>query len=156
DDDNDGINDDEDNDDDGDGEDDDDEDNDDGETDDDDADEQKESAINTLLMSGDWTLTSYVDKTGSDLTDEFTGFYFSFDAGEALRADNLDTQVVVEGEWEAITNSDMPILLIEFEVEEGPFEQLEDDWDIVSTSDTKVELTSSSDSGNKTLVLEQL
>ena len=84
------------------------------------------------------------------------GFFFSFDAEEELRADNPETQVLVEGEWESITNSDTPILLMEFEVEEGVFEQLEDDWDIVSTSETKVELTSSSDEGDKTLVLEQL
>lgn len=157
DDDNDGTNDDEDNDDDGDGEDDDEEDDEDnGQTDDDDDDEQEESAINTLLMSGDWTLTSYINRSGTDLTEEFAGFFFSFDADEELRADNPDTQVAVLGEWEAITNSDMPILLMEFEVEEGVFEQLEDDWDIVSTSETKVELTSSSDEGDKTLVLEQL
>ncbi|MFT5569101.1 MAG: ribosome-associated toxin RatA of RatAB toxin-antitoxin module, partial [Cyclobacteriaceae bacterium] len=72
---------------------------------------------------------------------------------ENLIVDNLETQI--EGEWEAITNREEPLLLLEFEVEEGPFEQLEDDWTILSAGDAKVELSSDSDEGTKTLVLEK-
>lgn len=154
DDDNDGIKDDEDNDDDGDGKDDDDEEND-GETDDDEKDKEEESAINSLMMSGDWTLTNYTDQSGADLTDSFAGYVFAFGVDEELTAVNTEMQLEVEGEWESITNTDTPLLLLEFEVEDDPFEQLEDDWDIISTSTTKVELSSTSDKGTKTLVLEQ-
>jgi hypothetical protein len=157
DDDNDGSNDDEDNDDDGDGVDDDQEDDgekeEDEEDDEDDEDDREESAINTILMSSDWTLTSYIDASGTEIADVFTGYVFTFDQDENLIVDNLETQI--EGEWEAITNREEPLLLLEFEVEEGPFEQLEDDWTILSAGDAKVELSSDSDEGTKTLVLEK-
>ena len=158
DDDNDGIDDDEDTDDDGDGIDDDMEDEDDDqETDDDEDDEQEETALKTMLNAGEWTLTSYIDESGNELSGEFAGFLFSFDPGDVLRADNSETQMAVEGEWETITNSDMPKLLIEFELRTGDFHELEEAWNIVSISETELELISSSDDGNsKKLIMEQL
>lgn len=102
--------------------------------------------LEAIAETGNWIVTYYVD-SGEDETHHFNGFVFTFASNGELLAVNGDT--AVEGTW-SITNdsssddddnnsSDDTDFNIFFAAPPA-FEDLTDDWDIISITDDKIEL----------------
>lgn len=109
---------------------------------------QQIAQIESIAESGTWLITNFID-SGQDYTSDFTGYNFTFASDGTLTASNGTT--TLNGTW-SITNdssssssSNSSSDDIEFNIffpvsDTNDFEELNDDWDIVSTSATKIEL----------------
>ncbi|WP_345169446.1 hypothetical protein [Algibacter aquimarinus] len=107
---------------------------------------QQIAQIESVAKSGTWRITNFND-SGQDETADFAGYTFSFNNDGTLVATNGTN--TVNGTW-SITNDDSSDddnsnddidFNISFPVPEtNDFEDLNDDWDIVSASSTKIEL----------------
>lgn len=124
--------------------------------------------IENTAESGTWRITNFND-SGQDETSDFTGYNFSFNTDGSLVATNGTNTVT--GTWSITDDSDDDSSDddssndddIEFNIffpvsESNNFEDLNDDWDIVSTSSTKIELIdiSGGNGGIDNLVFEKI
>jgi hypothetical protein len=98
--------------------------------------------IQTIVQNGTWRITRFID-SGTDETNDFTGYNFTFNSSGVLNASNGTNNYT--GTW-SITDSDSNDdssddldFNINFNLT-NDFEDLNDDWDIVSQSSTKIEL----------------
>ena len=100
--------------------------------------------IENNLTDGSWRITKFID-SDEDETNHFTGFNFTFGANGVLTAVNGSNSY--EGSW-SITDSDNSDdddstddldFNIDFNLS-NDFEDLNDDWDIITHSSTKIEL----------------
>lgn len=122
---------------------------------------QIQAAI-TLTTNGSWRITSFVD-SGQDETSDYTGYDFTFDANGTVTATNGATTQT--GTWSITdddsdnsddddSNDDDIDFNINFPVPDtNDFEDLNDDWDIVSTSDTQISLMDISGGDGETDIL---
>lgn len=97
--------------------------------------------INEDLASGNWIITEFID-SGEDETSDFSGFLFTFNSSGSLVAAKGSTTYT--GNWSITEDSgdDSPDDLdfnIYFNLT-NQFEDLNDDWDIVSHTSAKIEL----------------
>lgn len=98
--------------------------------------------INTVTQ-GTWRITSYID-SGTNETNHFTGYNFTFATGSVLSASNGTNTYT--GTWSVVTddsNDDNPSSDLDFNIfftSPPDFEDLSDDWDVVSRTDSKVQL----------------
>ena len=97
--------------------------------------------INEDLASGNWIITEFID-SGEDETSDFSGFLFTFNSSGILVAAKGSTTYT--GNWSITEDSgdDSPDDLdfnIYFNLT-NQFEDLNDDWDIVSHTSVKIEL----------------
>lgn len=103
-----------------------------------------QSDINQItedMTSGTWKITEFID-SGKDETSDFTGYVFTFNSSGSLVATKGSTTYT--GDWSVTEDSsdDSPEDLdfnIFFNLT-NQFEDLNDDWDIVSHTSTKIEL----------------
>ena len=99
-------------------------------------------AVTTQAQSGDWIITYFYD-TDQEETNNFTGYTFTFGANNELTATNGTNTYT--GSWsvtDSNSNDDSPSD-VDFNINfSSPpnFEDLSDDWDIVTHSSTKIEL----------------
>lgn len=98
--------------------------------------------IETQVTAGTWVI-SYFNDSGADETSNFSGFKFIFKESGVLNASN--GSVTYNGTWsitDSNSNDDNPDDLdfnIFFNLS-NEFEDLNDDWDIKSHTDNKLEL----------------
>ncbi|MCX2720334.1 hypothetical protein [Lentiprolixibacter aurantiacus] len=106
------------------------------------------STLGAILIDGSWIVSSYVSD-GIDETTSFSGYDFNFQAGGSVEASNGST---VTGNWSFLESSNKLILNFGTDI---TLEELNDDWDVVSVTDTQVNLTSVSggDGSTDTLIL---
>ena len=115
----------------------------------------------TTAQSGDWRITSFVD-SGQDETNNFSGYIFTFNSNGSLVASNgNNTQ---SGTW-SVTNSSSSSSSsndVDFNIffnvsNTSDFEDLNDDWDIVTYNDNRIELidVSGGNGGTDTLVFQK-
>lgn len=103
-----------------------------------------------IAETGTWRITSFID-SGQDETNDFTGFEFSFNEDGTLTA--TKGNITISGSWSVIDDSsnsssdddgnstDDDDFNIFFAVsEDSDFEDLNDDWDFISVSSSKIEL----------------
>jgi len=113
------------------------------------------ATISATASQGTWHVTKYVDHT-LDQTDHFTGYTFTFGANNVLTATNADGTITVTGTWSVTNNQtgdDSPNNPIDFNIlfsTPADFEDISDDWDIISISATKIEMTDVSGSSSNT------
>ncbi|MBT8283646.1 MAG: hypothetical protein KJO86_07935 [Muriicola sp.] len=124
---------------------------------------QSVEAVSNLVVSGSWTITNYVD-SGTDETSDYSGYSFTFNADGSLEAVNGTTVII--GSW-SVTSDDSSddddydsMDDIDFNIffsAPPNFEELTDDWDIVSRSSTRIELIdiSGGNGGTDTLTFER-
>ena len=101
--------------------------------------------IENIVESGTWRITNFND-SGQDETSDFAGYDFTFNVDGTLLATNGTN--TLNGTWSITddssddnSSSDDIDFNIFFPVPDtNDFEDLNDDWDIVSTSSTKIEL----------------
>jgi len=98
--------------------------------------------IQSDVQNGTWRIASFID-SGEDETHHFAGFNFAFNGSGVLNASN--GTITYDGTW-SISDSnsgDDSQDEIDFNIYfnlSNEFEDLNDDWDLVSRSDTKIEL----------------
>lgn len=98
--------------------------------------------VNTVTQ-GTWRVTYYFD-TDTDETSDFTGYNFTFGSSNVLTARNGTNTFT--GSWSVTSNNsndDSPNNDLDFNIlfaSPANFEDLSDDWDIVSRTTTKIEL----------------
>ncbi len=119
-----------------------------------------------IVTSGDWIISSFID-SGQDETNDFNGYTFQFNPNGNLIATKGAT--TVNGTW-SITDDDDDSSDddsdgdssndIDFNIlfnAPDEFTDLSDDWDIVSRSDTRIELIdiSGGNGGTDNLIFEK-
>jgi hypothetical protein len=95
------------------------------------------SQITSTVTDGSWIVTLYKE---DDIvqTDNYSGYSFTFATDGALSASNgVTTQ---SGDWSSYTDSGYTKLDLMFDALEGPFEEISEDWNVISRTDTKIEL----------------
>lgn len=98
--------------------------------------------VKSNVQSGTWRITKFID-SGVDETNYFTGYNFTFNSSGVLNANNGTNNY--NGTWsitDSNSNDDSPNDLdfnIYFNLTNN-FLDLNDDWDFVSQSSTKIEL----------------
>jgi len=107
---------------------------------------QQIAEIENDVESGTWRITNFVD-SGQNETSDFSGYDFSFNSDGSLVATNGTNTVT--GTWSVTddsssddSSSDDDIdFNISFPVPDtNNFEDLNDDWDIVTSNSTRIEL----------------
>ncbi|RDY58630.1 hypothetical protein DX873_13130 [Flagellimonas nanhaiensis] len=109
--------------------------------------EQQIAQIRNTVQSGTWRITRFMD-SGQDETTDFTGYEFSFNSDGSLIATNgTNTKT---GTWSVTNDSnsnddsssddDIDFNIFFAVPETDDFEDLNDDWDVVSSTSTKIEL----------------
>ncbi|MBR9913390.1 MAG: hypothetical protein GYB32_00970 [Algicola sp.] len=103
--------------------------------------------IETTAESGTWRITNFND-SGQNETSDFNGYNFSFNADGTLVATNGSN--TVNGTWSVTDDSnsnddsssddDIDFNIFFPVPESNNFEDLNDDWDIISISSTTIEL----------------
>ena len=92
--------------------------------------------VKSFVTNGSWVVASYVND-GVDETTDFSGFEFQFNAeGRAVAEGNGQ---MVEGSWVVYLDDDV----IDFEInlgENDPLDNLNEDWEVVSATETRIEL----------------
>jgi hypothetical protein len=107
---------------------------------------QEIEEANTIANSGAWIITNYNDD-GQDETSDFNGYIFTFENAGVLRATNGTTTLT--GAWsvteDSSNSSDDDNDDIDFNIffpvsDDHDFDDLSDDWDIVSIDATSINL----------------
>ncbi len=121
-------------------------------------------AVSNLATSGSWRITSFID-SGIDDTNDFQGYSFTFNSDGSLIAEN--GTAIITGSW-SVTSDDSSDDSDDYDSSDDidfniffsappDFEELTDDWDIVSRSATRIELIdiSGGNGGTDTLTFEK-
>ena len=116
--------------------------------------------ITDNAASGTWRITSYVD-SGQDETNHFNGYNFTFASNGTLSA--TDGNNTVNGTWsvsDSSNSNDDSNDDIDFNISfasPADFLDLSDDWDIVSHTNTRIELIdiSGGNGGTDTLIFQK-
>ncbi len=127
---------------------------------DDSSNDLNQTVIQNTVQTGQWRITSFVD-SGNDETNHFSGYIFTFESNGTLASTNGSVQYT--GTWN-ITDSnstdDSPKDLdfnIQFNLT-NDFEDLSEDWHIVSQSSSRIELihVSGGNGGTDNLIFEKI
>jgi len=113
-----------------------------------------QSTIADFIIDGDWQIALY-KKDSVDETSNFADFLIDFTSDhKIIYSDGVSTH---EGSWEETIESEEHQLSLEFGSVEH-FEKLNEEWDVISYTEVRVELVySDSDSGTTAqLVLEKI
>lgn len=98
--------------------------------------------VQNNVQAGDWRITSYID-SGKDETSHFSGYFFSFGSNGTISVTN--SSVTYAGTWsvtDSSSNDDTPGVMdftILFSLGNN-FDDLSEDWQIVSQTSSKIEL----------------
>lgn len=95
------------------------------------------SQVNINVSSGTWRVTLY-SEDGSTQTSNFSGYAFTFASGGALTAVNGST--TQSGVWETYSDSGSTKFDILFSAPNGSFESISEDWRVLSSTSSKIEL----------------
>ena len=107
-----------------------------------DSSDTTQTVIQNNVQSGGWKITSFID-SGNDETQHFTGYTFTFSANGTLTASN--GQQTHSGSWhisDSNSGDDSPDDLdfnILFNLTNN-FEDLNEDWQFISQSASRIEL----------------
>lgn len=108
---------------------------------------QQIAVIENTAQSGTWRITNFND-SGDNETSDFAGYDFSFNSDGSLLATNGTTTVT--GTWSVTDDSsssddsssddDIDFNIFFPVPDSNDFEDLNDDWDVVITTSTRIEL----------------
>lgn len=110
--------------------------------DDDNPNSNSQTEVQNNVQGGTWRITKFIDSE-TDETNDFTGYNFTFNSSGVLNANNGTNNY--NGTWsitDSNSNDDSQDDLdfnINFNLT-NDFEDLNDDWDIISQTSTKIEL----------------
>lgn len=95
------------------------------------------SEITSTLTDGQWIVT-FFEEDGVDQTSNYSGYSFTFGADGSLSATNGSS--TESGDWSTYTDSGYTKLDMMFTALDGPFEEISEDWRVISRTDIKIEL----------------
>jgi hypothetical protein len=101
------------------------------------SDSPSTSQITTNTTSGAWRVTFY-QEDGSTQTSDFSGYNFSINSNGIITAVNGTTTKT--GTWSTYTDSGYSKFDILFSDLDGPFESISEDWKVLSSTTSKLEL----------------
>jgi hypothetical protein len=113
---------------------------------DDDSSQSQKDQIDNAVKDGTWRITYFWD-TDHEETDHFTGYNFTFGASDVLTATNGANTYT--GTWSVINDSGKTKFIIAFSAPPD-FEELSEDWEIITNTSTKIELKHVSGGGGGT------
>jgi hypothetical protein len=127
----------------------------------DDSADLQQTVVENTVQSGQWRITSFID-SGKDETSDFSGFSFNFESNGALTSTNGNT--TYSGTWSVTdhnSNDDNPDSDLDFNILfnlNNQFEDISEDWHIVSQSSTRIELIhiSGGNGGTDNLIFEKM
>ena len=95
-----------------------------------------------IAQTGTWRVTNFID-SGDNETSDFNGYNFTFTSNGTLTASNGTT--TYNGTWSITDSSSSSSDDLDFNIffnvpSDNDFEDLNDDWDIVSITDNKIDL----------------
>ena len=111
--------------------------------------------IRNIMMGGQWIVAQYKDD-GVDETVDFNGYSVSFMADHQITLYE-GTEAFGDGLWRVLRNSDHKLKVYLNFGEELPFNELTDDWTLVSITNDRIELkdVSGDDGSEDILVFEK-
>lgn len=105
---------------------------------------QSAQQVADMAQSGTWIVSSFID-SGQDETNDFAGYTFDFQTDGTLVATNGNQ--TLNGTWSVTSSnsnddddSDNDFNIFFPVDEDHDFDDLNDDWDIVSANDNRIEL----------------
>lgn len=104
---------------------------------DDDTNTPSTSTITSNVTSGTWRVT-FFKEDNSDQTSHFTGYNFTINNNGTILATN--GSVTKNGTWSTYTDSGNTKFEIVFSDIDGPFEEITEDWSVLTSTTTKLEL----------------
>ena len=106
--------------------------------------------LGTIISNGIWAVSSYLDN-GIDETIDYNGYNLTFNTDGTVVADNGAT---INGTWSVQNAGNKFVLDFGSSV---PFDEFNDDWDVISVSDTQIQLqdVSGGDGGTDTLIFNK-
>ena len=93
--------------------------------------------IASTLADGQWIVTLYKENDVVQ-TSNYSGYNFTFGTDSALSATNGTT--TQSGDWSTYADSGYTKLDMIFTALDGPFEEISEDWNVISRTATKIEL----------------
>ena len=105
--------------------------------DDDNSQVSSPNEITATVTSGGWIVTLFKEDNVVQ-TDNFSGYVFTFAANGDLSATNGST--TQSGDWSTYSDSGYTKLDLMFDALDGPFEEISEDWRVISRTTTKIEL----------------
>lgn len=93
--------------------------------------------ITSTVTDGQWVVTFYKENDVVQ-TSNYSGYSFTFGADGSLTATNGST--TQSGDWSTYTDSGYTKLDMMFTALDGPFEEISEDWNVISRTTTKIEL----------------
>ncbi|MEX0998091.1 MAG: hypothetical protein WDZ45_13655 [Flavobacteriaceae bacterium] len=99
--------------------------------------------LETSIKSGTWRVSNF-NEDGNNQTSDFNGYVFTFSEGGVVAASNGTTTIT--GTWvtsigsSSSSSGSNPKFILEFNVSNGPFEEISEDWRIESSTNTKIDL----------------
>lgn len=108
--------------------------------------------LENFLVDGTWFVFSYID-SGDDETGDYAGYNINFDVNGTVTASNGSN--TNNGTWQVLNSGNK--LLLDFGAD-FPFDEFNDDWDVLTATNTRVELqdVSGGGGGTDTLIFEKL
>lgn len=95
------------------------------------------SEITSTVTDGTWIVTLYKEAEIVQ-TANYSGYSFTFATDGGLSATNgVTTQ---SGDWSTYLDSGYTKLDLMFDALDGPFEEISEDWNVISRTATKIEL----------------
>jgi len=95
-----------------------------------------DTTISEVLVEGIWLVANF-NISGVDATDDYHGFEFTYNTnGTAEATDGTET---INGEWSEIYDSGIHKLELDFGAA-APFDEFAEDWEVVSFTETRIEL----------------
>lgn len=107
--------------------------------------DDSQDTVQTIVQNGSWRITKFIDSETNE-TNHFSGYIFTFNTSGVVNANNGTNNY--DGTW-SITDSDssdddhQDDLDLDFNINfnlTNDFEDLNDDWNFISHSTTKIEL----------------
>ncbi|MEE4177569.1 MAG: hypothetical protein V2I46_08665 [Bacteroides sp.] len=104
---------------------------------DDSATDNTPAQVEDNFSSGSWKVT-FFEEDGVNQTGYFDGYNFSFSTNNTVVATNGSN--TVNGTWSTFEDSGSTKFDLNFTASSGPFEEISEDWRVISNSSTKIEL----------------
>ena len=92
--------------------------------------------LTNILMDAQWYVQSYIDD-GDDETNDYNGYNLTFNTDGSVIAENSNNTIT--GTWSVVNSSNGLDVILDFGTA-MPFDEFNDDWDVVTYTTTSVKL----------------
>ncbi|OIP52217.1 MAG: hypothetical protein AUK33_01815 [Flavobacteriaceae bacterium CG2_30_34_30] len=94
--------------------------------------------LQDAIIQGTWKITRFIED-GVNQTSNFNGFNFTFNTNGTVLATNGSNPV--NGTWTtSVSSSGTPKFVLNFNISNGPFDEISEDWNIESVSSILIDL----------------